>query len=159
MKWNNSVICKVVEPTEWVSPMVVAHKPGGDVRLCLDPLDLNKSVQRQHYPVPTAQGLFSRIGRAKYFSTLNATSGFLQVPLTEDSSYLTTFATPFGRYRFLRLPFGICSAPEVYQQMMSSCLAIWKVSKSILMISLSGAKRWSSTTVESTFSIAAGRST
>ena len=71
------VICKVVEPTEWVSPMVVAHKPGGDVRLCLDPLDLNKSVQRQHYPVPTAQELFSRIGKAKYFSTLDATSGFL----------------------------------------------------------------------------------
>ncbi len=112
------LICKVVEPTEWVSPMVVVQKPGGDVRICLDPLDLNKAVQRQHYPVPTAQELFARIGKAKYFSTLDATSGFLQVPLTEDSSYVTTFATPFGRYRYLRLPFGICSAPEVYQQLM-----------------------------------------
>ena len=112
------VICKVVEPTEWVSPMVVVQKPGKDVRICLDPLDLNKAVKRQHYPVPTAQELFARIGKAKFFSTLDATSGFLQVPLTEESSYLTTFATPFGRYRFRRLPFGICSAPEVYQQMM-----------------------------------------
>jgi hypothetical protein len=112
------LVCKVTEPTEWVNPMLAIQKADGDVRICLDPVDLNKEVKRQHYPVPTAQELFARIGKAKYFSTLDATSGFLQIPLTEESSYLTTFATPFGRYRFLRLPFGISSAPEVYQQTM-----------------------------------------
>jgi hypothetical protein len=112
------LICKVTEPTEWVNPMLAVQKGGGDVRICLDPLDLNKVIKRQHYPVPTAQELFARIGKAKFFSTLDATSGFLQIPLSEESSFVTTFATPFGRYRFLRLPFGICSAPEVYQQTM-----------------------------------------
>lgn len=112
------VICKVVEPTEWFSPMVVVEKSGGDVRLCLDPLDLNKAIKRQHYQVPTAPEMFSRVGKAKLFSTLDATCGFLQVPLTEESSNFTTFATPFGRNRFLRLPLGTCSAPEVYEQMM-----------------------------------------
>jgi hypothetical protein len=95
--------------------MLAVQKLGGDVRICLDPLNLNKVIKRQHYPLPTAQELFDRIGKAKFFSTLDAMSGFLQVPLSEDSSSLTTFATPFGRYRFLRLQFRICSAPEVYQ--------------------------------------------
>jgi hypothetical protein len=112
------LVCKVTEPTEWVNPMLAIQKSDGDVRICLDPVDLNKEIKRQHYPVPTAQELFARIGKAKYFSSLDATSGFLQIPLTEESSYMTTFATPFGRYRFLRLPFGISSAPEVYQQTM-----------------------------------------
>lgn len=112
------LICKVTEPTEWVHPMLAVQKSGGDINICLDPLDLNKVIKRQHYPVPTAQELFARIGKAKFFSTLNATSRFLQVSLSEDSSFLTTFATSFGRYHFLRLPFGICSATEVYQQTM-----------------------------------------
>ena len=60
--------------------------------------------------------LFSRICGCRVFSTLDATSGFLQLELDEASSYLTTFATPFGRYRFLRLPYGISSAPEVFHR-------------------------------------------
>lgn len=98
--------------------MLAVQRTGGDVHICLDPVDLNKEVKRQHYLVSTAQELFARIGNTKYFSTLDATSGFLQIPLSETSSYVTTFATPFGRYWFLHLPFGICSAPEAYQQTM-----------------------------------------
>ena len=112
------LIEKVSDPTEWVSPMVVARKSNGDIRICLDPNDLNKAVKRQHFQVPSAQEIFSRIGRAQYFYTLDATSVFLQVQLTEESTFLTTMATPFGRYRFLRLPFGLSSSPEAYQQMM-----------------------------------------
>jgi hypothetical protein len=106
--------------------MLALQKADGVVRIFLDPVDLNKEVKRQHYPVPTAQELFVRIGKAKYFSTLDATSGFLQIPLTEKSSYMTTFATPFRRYRFLRLPFGISLASDVYQQTMEQCLVILK---------------------------------
>ena len=119
MIWKKlKLVCKVTELFEWVNPMLATQKPNGDVRICLDPVDLNKEVKRQHYPVSTAQELFAHIGKANYFSTLDATSGFLQIPLTEESSYMTTFATPFRRYRFLRLPFGISSATEVYQQTM-----------------------------------------
>jgi hypothetical protein len=112
------LIVKVSDPTDWVSPMVVARKSNGDIRICLDPADLNGAIKRQHYQVPSAQEIFSRIGKAKYFSTLDATSGFLQVPLADESTSLTTMATPFGRCKFLRLPFGLSSSPEAYQQMM-----------------------------------------
>ena len=109
----------VVEPTEWVIRMMVVSKPDGDVMKCLDPSELNKAIQRQHFSVSTVEQLFAKIGRAKYFCSLDAASGFYQIPLTENASYLCTMATPRGCFCFLRLPFGLKSAPEVYQQVMS----------------------------------------
>lgn len=71
------LIVKVNDPTDWVSLMVVARKSNGDIRICLDPADLNVAIKRQHYQVPSEQEIFSRIGKAAYFSTLDATAGFL----------------------------------------------------------------------------------
>ena len=56
------------------------------------------------------------------FSVVDAKDGFLQVVLDEPYSYLTTFWTPFGRYRWLRMPFGIKSAPEEFQRHLDECL-------------------------------------
>ena len=109
-------IVKVKIPTDWVHPIVNILKPDGSLRVCLDPTELNKCIKREHYALPTASEIFSRISGSRVFSTLDATSGFLQLELDEASSYLTTFATPFGRYRFLRLPYGISSAPEVFHR-------------------------------------------
>lgn len=88
------IIVPVVEPTEWVSRMLVVGKPDGDVRICLDPSNPNKAIQRQHFMVPTVEQLFGKIGNAKYFCSLDAASGFYQIPLSERSSYLCTMATP-----------------------------------------------------------------
>jgi hypothetical protein len=76
---QSGLITKMSHPTDWVSTMVVARKSNGDIRICLDPADLNMAIKRQHYQIPSAQEIFSRIGKAKYFSTLDATSVFLQV--------------------------------------------------------------------------------
>ena len=115
----DGIITPVTEPTEWVSRMMIVGKPDGDVRICLDPSELNKAIQRQHFTVPTVDQLFAKICKARFFCSLDAASGFYQIPLTTASSYLCTMATPRGRYRFLRLPFGLKSAPEVYLQVMS----------------------------------------
>ena len=112
---SDKIITPVVEPTEWVSRMMVVGKPDGDVRICLDPSELNKAIQRQHFSVPTVEQLFGKIGRAKYFCSLDAASGFYQIPLTDEASNLCTMATPKGRFRYLRLPFGLKSAPEVFR--------------------------------------------
>ena len=66
--------------------------------------------------VPTMEELTMEMKGAQYFTKLDASSGFWQIPLDESSSKLWTFATPFGRFRFCRLPFGIKSAPEVFQK-------------------------------------------
>ncbi|XP_045024067.1 uncharacterized protein LOC116923346 [Daphnia magna] len=115
----DGIIAPVSEPTDWVSRMMVVSKPDGDVRICIDPSSLNKAVLRQHYSIPTVEQLFAKIGKAKFFCSLDAAQGFYQIPLSEESSYLCTMATPRGRYRFLRMPFGLKSAPEVYLHTMS----------------------------------------
>ncbi|UYV70783.1 K02A2.6-like [Cordylochernes scorpioides] len=120
---EKGVIEKVEQPTDWCAPMVIVPKPSSnDLRICVDLTALNKFVKREHYPIPSVEYTLAQMGGAKLFSKLDANSGFWQIPLSEESSSLTTFLTPFGRYRFKRLPFGISSAPEVFQRKMSNLL-------------------------------------
>ncbi|XP_063965835.1 uncharacterized protein K02A2.6-like [Lytechinus pictus] len=114
------VIVKQTEPTQWVSSMVTVAKKGKNkVRICLDPRDLNKAIKRPHYPMKTIDDITDNLAGAQIFSTLDANCGFWQIPLDDESSKLLTFNTPYGRYRFLRLPFGINSASEIFQRIMT----------------------------------------
>ena len=118
---ESGVMSKVSEPTPWISSMVAVRKPN-KLRICLDPTHLNKAINRNHYPIPTIDDVMPRLAKAKIFSVADAKDGYLQVELDEPSSKLTTFWTPFGRYRWLRMPFGICSAPEEFQRRLDECL-------------------------------------
>ena len=110
---------RVHEPSDWVNSMVTVIKPNGKLRICIDPRDLNKAIKREHFPTKTVEEVVARMPNAKIFSVLDASSGFWQIELDQESSKLCTFNTPFGRYRFKRLPFGICSAQDVFQDVMS----------------------------------------
>ena len=109
------VLAKVTKHTPWISSMVAVKKPG-KLQICLNPKDLNVALERSNYPLPTIEEIFPRLAKAKVFSVLDAKDGFWQIKLDEESSYVTTFWTPFGRYRWLRMPFRISSAPEEYQR-------------------------------------------
>ena len=98
--------------------MLAVQKKNGKIRICLDPKDLNKAVLRENYPMPTIEDIATRLHGAKVFTAPDAKNGFWHVKLYEESSYLTTFHTPFGRYRWCRMPFGISSDPEVFQRRM-----------------------------------------
>lgn len=113
---EDKVITKVKEPTEFVHPIVLVNKPNNEIRVCLDPQNLNRELRREIYRLPTFEELTCEIAGSKIFSTLDANKGFYQIKLTERASLLTTFITPFGRYRFLRLPFGISVAPEIFHR-------------------------------------------
>lgn len=115
---KQNLIKKSNDSTDWCHNMVIVRKPNGQLRIALDPKELNESIKRHFFQIPTLEELTSKLAGAKYFSVLDATQGFLQVKLDKESSKLCTFATPFGRYQFLRLPYGICSAPEVFQEKM-----------------------------------------
>ena len=95
---KTGVIRKVDEPTEWVNSMVVVEKPNGELRICLDPRNLNKAIKREYYQLPTFEEISSRLSGAKVFTKLDANKGYWQIPLDESSIKLTTFNTPFGRY-------------------------------------------------------------
>jgi hypothetical protein len=114
---KRGVLKPVEEPTEWISSMVAVKKTGTNkIRICLDPKDLNKAIKRPRYSQPTIEEILPQLAKAKVFSVLDAKDGFWQVKLDEESSLLTTFWTPLGRMRWLRMPFGICSASEEYQR-------------------------------------------
>ena len=84
-----------------------------------DSKDLNRAIKRPHYPLPTVEEVATSRCKAKVFSVLDVKSGFWQVPLDEASSRLTTMNTPVGRYHWLRMAFGISSAPEEFQKRMN----------------------------------------
>ena len=96
--------------------MVIVEKDNGQLRICLDPRDLNRAIKRHHYPMPTVDEVLSKLGGATVFSKLEASSGYWQVRVDEESAKLLAFNTPFGRYCFKRLPFGIHSAAEIFQK-------------------------------------------
>ena len=110
---KSGVLCKVDQPTNWVNNLVVVEKRNGSLRLCLDLKDLNKAIKRKHHKIPSIQEISSELTGEKVFGILDLKDGYWQID--QESSLLCTFTTPFGRYRFTRMPFGISSASEVFQ--------------------------------------------
>jgi len=113
---QQQIICKRTEPTDWVSALLTVEKPNGQLRVCLDPRPLNKAIKREHFQIPTFDDVVSELNGKRMFTIIDMRESFWQVKLDEASSKLCTFSTPFGRYSYLRLPFGVSSAPEVFQR-------------------------------------------
>ena len=89
----------------------------------IDPRDLNRAIKRPKYKMPTVDEVLPKLSRAKVFTVLDAKDGFHKVRLDNESSFLTTFWTPFGRHRHLRMPQGISSVPNEYQRRQNEALA------------------------------------
>ena len=134
---QRKVISPIQEPTDWVSSMIAAKKPDGNIRLCIDPHYLNLALKRSHYPLPIIEEILPELSKAKVFSKVDLKEGFLQVELDEESSQLTVFQTPWGRYRFHRMPFGITPAPEIFQMKLDQNLeglkGVFKIADDILI--------------------------
>ena len=86
--------------------------------LCLNPKDLNKAIVWQHYKAPTLDDISHCLSGGTCFSKLDAKDGFWSIHLDEDSSYLTTFNTHHGRYRFLHMPFGLEMSQDIFHMWM-----------------------------------------
>ena len=99
---------------KWCSGIVPVLKPNGKVRICVDLIQLNKSVNREVHPIYSVDDSLAKLSKSRVFSKLDANSGFWQLPLDKESRLLTTFITPYGRYCFNRPTFEITSAPEVF---------------------------------------------
>ncbi|KAB0796868.1 hypothetical protein PPYR_10929 [Photinus pyralis] len=113
---DQTIISKVTRPTDWVNDIIIVEKKNGSIRICLNPSQLNKVIKREHHVIPTMEELRTNLAGKKVFSVLDMKDGFHQIPLDDESSYLCTFATPFGRYKYNRLPFGLSSSPEIFQR-------------------------------------------
>ena len=112
---KREINARVTTPTPWISSIVVVPKKNCKLRICLDPMDLNHALQQENYPMPTIEESFPSSRSFKVFTSLDVSNEFWHVVLDEESSFCTTCNTPFGRYRWKRMPVGIRSAPEVFQ--------------------------------------------
>ena len=119
---RDGVIARVPEPTSWVSPLLVVTKSDNSIRLCLDPKNLNKALKRAHFFMPTVDDILPKLASVKVFSTADAKQAFWHCRLDEESSRLTTFDSPLGRMRWLRLPYGVSPAPEVFAARLQAAL-------------------------------------
>lgn len=116
------IIEEITTPTDWCAPMVPVQKKGGRIRICTDFKKLNEAVKRERYILPTLDDLLHKLRGSTIYSKLDATSGFWQLPLDDETAKLTTFISPNGRFFYKRLPFGISSAPEIFQRTVEQIL-------------------------------------
>ena len=116
------IITKVEEPTPWCSNELIRETPK-KFRVCIDPSQtVNKAIMRPKYQMPTLNEQLHKLYNAKCFSLVDIREGYLHCPLDDESSRLTTMHTSYGRYRWLRLPFGISSAPDEFQMRLATAL-------------------------------------
>lgn len=102
---KKGTISKGTDPTKWISSMIIIPKPG-KLRICLDPRDLKKALKRPKHQMPTLEEILRR-----YSPPL-----MTKISIHEHSNTKTTFLTPFWKYKYLQMPFGVSPAPEVSER-------------------------------------------
>ena len=119
---TQGIIKKVNEHTDWCSSLAFSTKKDGSLRICLDPQRLNDNIKRCPYKIPTVDEINPQFAGARLFSKLDAKAGYWAIHLDSESQLLTTFRTPFGRYCWLRLPFGLNISQDIFQDRMDQIL-------------------------------------
>ena len=121
---KEGIITEVREHTEWINSIVPVMKPNGSLRLCIDPKDLNKVIERNQWYSRTIDDILPELAKSKSKTLKDATSGYWHVDLDLASSLLTMFNTPWGKFRWLRLPFGLKIASDVFQEQLDRVLRL-----------------------------------
>ena len=120
---QQGIIAKQTELTPWVSSLTYPKKPNGKLRICLDPKDLNKAIIRENRKAPTLEEIAHDLTGATKFSKVDRNEAFFGMHLTKRASLLTMFNTHLGRYRFLRVPFGLKMSQDIFQMRMDDIVA------------------------------------
>ena len=112
-----------VQHSEWAAPIVTPVKKGGNVRICGDfKVTVNPQLEIDTYPLPRIEEIYAGLGGGKHFTVIDLKQAYLQMELQEDSQLAMTINTHRGLYRFKRLPFGVASAPAIWQRAMEQVL-------------------------------------
>ena len=119
---EEEIIMEQVEPTPWVSSVTFPRKPNGEVRVCLDPSNLNKAIIREHHKPMTVEEIAHELARATVYTKADALKAFLQIHLMHEASLLTMFNSHRGRLRFLWMPFGAKMSQDMFQLRMDAIL-------------------------------------
>ena len=115
----------IIKPTisDITYPVVLVKKKDGSFRFCVDFRRFNQRLVQDQYPLPLISDIHNSLGGSNYFSTIDMKSGYWQIPLHEDDKHKTAFVVPFGTYQFEVLPFGLATAPAIFQRTMDLVLS------------------------------------
>ncbi|KAL2097674.1 hypothetical protein ACEWY4_006881 [Coilia grayii] len=117
---NQLLQAKVIRESSspFASPLVLVKKKDGSLRLCVDYRLLNARTRKDAFPLPRIEETLDMLAGARWFSTMDLASGYNQVPVSEGDRAKTAFSTPFGLFKWNRMPFGLCNAPSTFQRLM-----------------------------------------
>ena len=108
--------------SSWSVPIIVVPKGDGGKRLVINYGALNKVTRKGTWPMPKVEDIFSKLNRAKYFSTLDLRAGYHHIPLDKSLIHKTAFNSPFGKYEYVKVPFGLAQAPAYFQELKTGIL-------------------------------------
>ena len=116
-------VIRPVQFSDWAAPIVPVMKPDGKVRICGDyKVTINRAAKVERYPIPRIEELFASLSGGQRFTKLDLSHAYLQIPLDTPSRRLVTINTHKGLFEYTRLPFGIASAPSIFQRTMENLL-------------------------------------
>ena len=121
---KEGIVTEVHEHTEWINSIVPVMKEDSSLRLFLDPKDLNKVIKRNQWYARTLDDILPELAQSRYFAIKDAMSGFWHIPLDLRSSLLTIFNTPWSKYRWLRMLFGLKVSGDVFQERLDKVLRL-----------------------------------
>jgi len=98
-------------------------KLDGSVRVCIDYRKLNSVSIVDNAYMPTLDDILEKVGNCSVLSKLDLSKGYYQVAMEESSQEKTAFVSPFGKFQFKRMPFGLRNAPTVFQRLMDKVLS------------------------------------
>lgn len=131
---NEWIADGIVQPSvsDYASPIVPVWKKDGSMRVCVDYQALNQKIVKDRYPLPLIEDQLDLLQDAKWFCTIDLKNGFFHVPIEESSRKFTSFVTPSGQFEFLKVPFGLCNSPSVFQRFIKAVFRNEIIKRSVL---------------------------
>ena len=108
--------------SSWSAPIIVVPKGDGGKCFIIDYRALNKVTRKFTWPMPKVEDIFSKLNGVTYFTTLDLRAGYHHKPLDKSSIPKTAFNSPFGKFEYMKVPFGLAQAPAYFQELMTGIL-------------------------------------
>ena len=108
--------------SSWSAPIIVVPKGNGGKQLVIDYRAFNKVTRKFTWTMPKVEDIFSKLNGATYFTTLDLRAGYHHIPLDKPSIPKTAFISPFSKFEYMKVLFGLAQAPAYFQELMTSIL-------------------------------------
>jgi hypothetical protein len=117
-KFLDAQIIVPLRYSEWVANLAPVRKKSGEIRLCVDFKNLNKSSRKDNYPLPNMEQILQRVTGASRISMIDGFSGYNQISVIPEEREKTAFTTPWGTFMYSKMPFGLMNAGATFQRAM-----------------------------------------